>query len=95
MLAWGYVLGLVALVWFAVDSGRIPALVWFWSGYSRAGWWTAMVACFIAGGVPAFVAVLVWRFGNTRKGLKHEVADLRGSNRSRAARVQGTAGGIA
>jgi hypothetical protein len=90
-----YALGLVGLVWFAIDSSRIPSLVWFWSGYSRAGWWAAMVACFVALGVPAFLAALVWRFGGVRKGLRHEVEDLRGTRRSRTARLQGTAGGVA
>ena len=91
-----YGIGLFGVVWFALDSARIPAIVWFWSGYSRAGWWTAMIACFVALGIPAFIAALVWRFGAARKGLRHEVDELRGSSRSsREDRLRRSSGSIA
>ncbi len=54
----GYGIGIIGVLWFAVDSSRIPSIVWFWSGYSRAGWWTAVLACFVALGIPAFIAAL-------------------------------------
>jgi hypothetical protein len=95
-IIWGcYALGLIGLAWFALDSSRIPSLVWFWSGFSRGAWWAAMVSCFVALGVPALLAAVFWRFGATRKGLMHEVSELRGTDRARTARLRGTAGGIA
>ncbi len=94
-LAVGYGIGVVGVLWFALDSARIPSIVWFWSGYSRAGWWTAMIACLAAFGVPAFIAALVWRFG-PRKGLRHEVDELRGSGRAmRDERLRRSTGSIA
>ncbi len=72
-----YGLGLIGLLWFAFDSARIPSLVWFWSGYSRAGWWCTIVVGFVAFGVPAFVVAVAWRFGDARKGLFHEVGELK------------------
>ena len=56
-----YGLGLVGVVWFALDSSRIPSMVWFWSGYSRLGWWATILVGFVAFGVPAFVAAVAWR----------------------------------
>ena len=95
-LAVGYGIGIVGVLWFAFDSARIPSIVWFWSGYSRAGWWTAMIACLAALGVPAFVAALVWRFGAARKGLRREVDELRGSGRAmRDERLRRSTGSIA
>ena len=74
-----YGLGLVGVVWFAVDSSRIPSIVWFWSGYSRPGWWTAIAVGFIAFGIPAFIGAIAWRRSGARRGLMHEVDELRGS----------------
>ncbi|MGZ4675492.1 MAG: hypothetical protein ACXVJ7_10765 [Acidimicrobiia bacterium] len=82
-----YGLGLIGVVWFAVDSSRIPGLVWFWSGYSRAGWWTTVVVAFVALGVPAFIAAVAWRFSAARKGLYHEVDELRGGAARRQERI--------
>jgi hypothetical protein len=91
-----YGIGIIGVLWFAADSSRIPSIVWFWSGYSRAGWWTAMIACFVALGIPALIAALVWRFGAARKGLRHEVDELRGSGRAmREERLRRSTGSIA
>lgn len=77
-----YAVGFVGVLWFAIDSARIPSIVWFWSGYSRAGWWTAFAACFAALGIPAFVAAVAWHFSDARRGLLHEVDELRGSSKT-------------
>jgi hypothetical protein len=79
VLAVFYGLGVIGLVWFAIDSSRIPAMVWFWSGYSRLGWWATMATGLVALGFPALIAAFVWRFGETRRALLQEVAELKGS----------------
>ena len=73
-----YTLGTVGVVWFAVDSARIPPPIWYWSGYSRPGWWGAMLLCLVAFGIPALIAALVWRFGEQRKALRLDDGPLRG-----------------
>ena len=75
-------LGLIGFVWFAIDSSRIPGPIWYWSGYSRAGWWTAAVACLVAMGIPALILAVVWRFGVARRSLHREMDELRDSARS-------------
>ena len=75
-----YGLGLVGLCWFALDSARIPSIVWFWSGYSRAGWWCTVVVGFVTFGIPAFVIAVAWRVSDTRRGLIHEVDELKRRN---------------
>jgi len=90
-----YGIGLVGVLWFAFDCGRIPSLVWFWSGYSRAGWWTTVLVGFVAFGVPAFVVAAAWRFSRARKGLYHEVDDLRRGDAQRRARIERSTRSIA
>lgn len=80
-----YGIGLVGLIWFAVDSSRVPSLVWFWSGCSRFGWWVTVLVGFAAFGIPAFVVAVVWRWSPTRKGLYHEVDVMRGDSARRRA----------
>jgi hypothetical protein len=84
VLAVAYGLGVIGVVWFAIDSSRIPAMVWFWSGYSRLGWWTTMAVALIALGIPAFVAAIVWRTGDARRALFQEVDELKGAASRRA-----------
>jgi len=72
-----YGLGLVGVVWFAIDSARIPSLVWFWSGYSRLGWWTTILVGLVAFGVPAFIVALAWRWSGARRSLLREVDELK------------------
>ena len=78
----GFGLGFVGLVWFAIDSSRIPSVVWYWSGHSRAAWYTAAVACLLAVGFPALILAVVWRFGEARRSLNNEVRELRNRGRS-------------
>ena len=73
----GYLVGVVAVVWFAVDSGRIPSMIWYWSGFSRPGWWGAILACLIPLGVPAVIAAIAWRFSEARRVLTLEFDDAR------------------
>ena len=79
-----YGLGLVGLVWFAVDSARIPSIVWFWSGYSRLGWWATILVGFVAFGVPALCVAIAWRVSDARRGLLHEVDELKGGSSRRS-----------
>jgi len=90
-----YALGFVGVVWFAVDSSRIPSIVWFWSGYSRLGWWTAIAVGFVAFGVPAFIGAIAWNRSDARKGLLHEVDDLRKGAASRRDRLDRSTRNIA
>ena len=83
VIAASYALGALGVVWFAFDSSRIPGVVWFWSGRSRLGWWATMVVGLVALGFPAFIGALVWRFGETRRALLREVAELSGSGARR------------
>jgi len=90
-----YGLGLIGVVWFAIDSSRIPAIVWFWSGYSRPGWWSAIAVGFVAFGVPAFIGAIAWRRSDARKGLMHEVDELRSGAASRRDRIDRSTRNIA
>jgi len=90
-----YGLGAVGVVWFAVDSSRIPSIVWFWSGYSRLGWWTAIVVGFVTFGVPAFIGAIAWRRSDARKGLLHEVDELRTGDAARRERLDRSTRNIA
>jgi hypothetical protein len=78
-----YGIGLIGFIWFAVDSARVPSIVWFWSGYSRGGWWITAVLGFVAFGIPALIVAIVWRFSPTRKGLFHELDELKHDIRRR------------
>lgn len=96
VLALGYALGFIGLVWFAIDSSRIPAMIWYWSGYSRPGWWAAMFFCFIAMGFPAFIGAVAWRFGEARKVLRMEFNDVRQQGQAaREARLGKSPGSVA
>lgn len=87
-LAAAYGLGICAVIWFAVDSARIPPMIWYWSGFSRLGWWGAMLFCLAAAGIPAVIAAFVWRFGAARKVLRLELNDVRAQGRAaREARI--------
>lgn len=88
VLAAAFGLGVIGVVWFALDSSRIPAMVWFWSGYSRVGWWATMAAGLLALGVPAFIAALAWRFGDARRSLYREVDELKHGAVSRRQRLE-------
>ena len=77
-----YATGTVAVIWFAVDSARIPPMIWYWSGFSRLAWWSAMLFCLLAAGIPAVIAALVWRFGEARKVLRLEFNDVRQQGRA-------------
>ena len=77
-----YAVGVVAVLWFAIDSARIPPMIWYWSGFSRLAWWSAMLFCFVAGGIPALVAAFVWRFSEARKVLRLEYNDVRKQGRA-------------
>jgi hypothetical protein len=90
-----YGLGLIGVVWFAIDSSRIPSIVWFWSGYSRPGWWAAIAVGFAAFGVPAFIGAIAWRRSDARKGLMHEVDELRSGAASRRDRIDRSTRNIA
>jgi hypothetical protein len=84
-----YGLGCVGVLWFALDSSRIPAIVWFWSGYSRLGWWATILVGFLAFGIPALIGAFSWRFSDARRELRHEVDELKrgaAARRSRLAR---------
>jgi hypothetical protein len=72
-----YGLGFVGLLWFALDASRIPAMIWFWSGFSRLGWWTAMLVAFAAFGVPALVGAFMWRRSDARRVLRNEIDELK------------------
>ena len=87
--------GLIGVVWFAIDSTRIPGPIWYWSGYSRAGWWTAAIACLVAMGIPALILAVVWRFGGARRSLRREMDELRESARSGRASRTGSTGSVA
>ena len=77
-----YASGVVGIVWFAIDSARIPSMIWYWSGYSRPGGWGAIVMCFVAFGVPALIAAIAWRFSEARKVLNLEFNDARQHGRA-------------
>jgi len=79
-----YAIGGAAVIWFAFDSARIPPMIWYWSGFSRLAWWSAMLFCLVAAGIPALVAAIVWRFSEARKVLRMELNDVR--HHGRAAR---------
>jgi hypothetical protein len=72
-----YGLGLIGLVWFALDASRIPSMVWYWSGFSRLGWWTAMLAALAAFGLPAVVGAYMWRRSEARRVLRNEIEELK------------------
>lgn len=76
-VAAAYGLGVIGVIWFAVDSSRIPGMIWYWSGYSRPGWWGAMFMCLVAFGLPAAIAALTWRFSEARKVLNLEFNEAR------------------
>ncbi|MEO6469235.1 MAG: hypothetical protein ABIP21_09045 [Acidimicrobiia bacterium] len=73
----GYVLGAAGIVWFAVDSARIPSMIWYWSGFSRLGWWGAILMCLVPFGLPALIVAVVWRFSEARRVLALEFDDAR------------------
>ena len=77
-----YAIGAAAVIWFAIDSARIPPMIWYWSGFSRLAWWGAILFCLVAAGIPALVAVLVWRFSEARKVLRLEYNDVRQQGRA-------------
>lgn len=87
--------GLVGLLWFAIDSSRIPAIVWFWSGYSRPGWWAAIVVGFVAFGVPALIGAAAWRLSAARRGLLREVDELKSGAGARRSRLDRSTRNIA
>ena len=64
-----YLIGVAGIVWFALDSGRIPSMIWYWSGFSRLGWWGAILMCLVPFGVPALIVAVVWRFSEARRVL--------------------------
>lgn len=72
-----YLVGVAGVVWFAVDSGRIPSMIWYWSGFSRPGWWGAIVMCLVPFGIPALIVAVVWRFSDARRVLTLEFDDAR------------------
>ena len=82
-----YGLGALGVIWFAADSGRIPSLVWFWSGSSRLGWWVTVLVGLVALGIPAFVIACAWRLSPTRRTLYRETDELRGGVEARRARL--------
>jgi hypothetical protein len=82
-----YGLGIVGVLWFAVDSARIPSIVWFWSGYSRPGWWATIGAGLVAFGVPALIGAIAWRLSDARRGLLHEVDELKSGSSARRDRL--------
>ena len=91
-----YLVGVVGVVWFAVDSGRIPSMIWYWSGFSRLGWWGAIVMCLVPFGVPAFIVAVVWRFSEARRVLTLEFDDARQQGRrSREAQLGRSTGSVA
>jgi hypothetical protein len=90
-----YGLGVVGVLWFAFDSARIPSIVWFWSGYSRAGWWAAILVGLVAFGVPAFIGALVWRRSDARRELLAEVDELKRGASARRDRLDRSTRNIA
>ena len=82
-----YLVGVAGVVWFAVDSGRIPSMIWYWSGFSRPGWWGAIVMCLVPFGIPALIVAVVWRFSDARRVLTLEFDDAR-QHGSRAREAQ-------
>lgn len=76
-----YLIGVAGVVWFAVDSARIPSMIWYWSGFSRAGWWGAVLMCLVPFGIPALIVAIVWRYGEARRVLRLEADDLRQQGR--------------
>ena len=72
-----YLVGVGAVVWFAIDSARIPSMIWYWSGFSRPGWWGAVLVCLIPLGIPAVFAAVAWRFSEARKVLTMEFDNAR------------------
>ena len=87
--------GLIGLMWFAIDSTRIPGPIWYWSGHSRAGWWTAALACVLAMGIPALILAFVWRFGAARRSLRREMDELRESAHLRRSSRASSTGSVA
>ncbi len=91
-----YLIGVGGVVWFAVDSARIPAIIWYWSGFSRAGWWGAVLLCLVPFGIPALIVALTWRFGEARRVLLLETNDLRQrGRRAREAQIGRSSGSVA
>ena len=80
-IAAGYLLGVASVMWFAVDSGRIPSMIWYWSGFSRPGWWGAILMCVVPFGIPAFIVAVVWRFSEARRVHTLEFDDARQQGR--------------
>ncbi len=78
----GFIVGALGVVWFAIDSARIPSMIWYWSGYSRPGWWGAMAICLLAFGYPAVIAAVAWRLSEARKVLNLEYNDVRQQGRA-------------
>lgn len=77
MIIAAYLVGVVGVLWFAVDSGRIPSMIWYWSGFSRLGWWGAILMCLVPFGIPALIVAVVWRFSDARRVLTLEFDDAR------------------
>ena len=95
-VALAYGVGLIAMGWFAIDSSRIPSMIWYWSGFSRSGWWASMGLCFVGLGIPAVAGAIAWRFSDARKVLLHEFNDLRQQGRAaRESRVGRSPEGVA
>jgi hypothetical protein len=93
VLAYG--LGLVGVVWFIVDSSRIPSIVWFWSGYSRPGWWATIAVGFVAFGIPALIVAIAWQKSDARRSLRHEVDELKSGGGVRRGRLERSTRNIA
>jgi hypothetical protein len=93
MLAYG--VGLFGVVWFVVDASRIPSIVWFWSGYSRPGWWATIAVGFVAFGIPALIVAIAWRTSDARRGLRHEVDELKSGATARRGRLDRSTRNIA
>jgi len=90
-----YGLGLVGGVWFFVDSSRIPSIVWFWSGYSRPGWWATIAVGFVAFGIPALIVAIAWRNSDARRQLRHEMDELKSGAGARRSRLDRSTRNIA
>ena len=91
-----YLLGVAGVVWFALDSGRIPSMIWYWSGFSRLGWWGAILICLVPFGVPALIVAVVWRFSEARRVLTLEFDDARQrGRRAREAQLGRSTGSVA
>ncbi len=91
-----YLIGAAGIVWFAFDSAHIPSMIWYWSGFSRLGWWGAILMCMVPFGIPAFIVAVVWRFSEARRVLTLEFDDARQQGRrAREAQLGRSTGSVA